>query len=217
MATLIPALGTCLSRMTSGERRLAERLEQKTRRRLPALVRRARRPQAVAPGLCDPASAPRLADPGDQRLAAGDHQAAPPSRLWEIIRPTGGPRSSSTRWRRRGIAPSRWSTRWSATRNWCSPAAPTKASSLSPGATAWCSPASRAASSLKWPAWRGHRAALRDLLRRNDRVRRPGGISAAAVGHVPPRVWQRHVAPAAGPRALDHVPRGARAGAGRAV
>lgn len=29
MATQIPALGTCLSRMTSGERRLAERLEQK--------------------------------------------------------------------------------------------------------------------------------------------------------------------------------------------
>jgi hypothetical protein len=29
MATLIPSLGTCVSRMTSGERRLAERLEQK--------------------------------------------------------------------------------------------------------------------------------------------------------------------------------------------
>ena len=29
MATLIPALGTCVSRMTGGERRLAERLEQK--------------------------------------------------------------------------------------------------------------------------------------------------------------------------------------------
>ena len=29
MATLIPALGTCVQRMTSGERRLAERLEQK--------------------------------------------------------------------------------------------------------------------------------------------------------------------------------------------
>lgn len=29
MATLIPTLGTCVSRMTSGERRLAERLEQK--------------------------------------------------------------------------------------------------------------------------------------------------------------------------------------------
>lgn len=29
MATLIPALGTCLSRMTSGEKRLAERLENK--------------------------------------------------------------------------------------------------------------------------------------------------------------------------------------------
>lgn len=27
MATLIPATGTCVSRMTSGERRLAERLE----------------------------------------------------------------------------------------------------------------------------------------------------------------------------------------------
>ncbi len=29
MAVLIPALGACVSRMTSGERRLAERLEQK--------------------------------------------------------------------------------------------------------------------------------------------------------------------------------------------
>ncbi|OYU46618.1 MAG: hypothetical protein CFE44_01160 [Burkholderiales bacterium PBB4] len=29
MATLIPTLGTCVSRMTSGERRLADRLEQK--------------------------------------------------------------------------------------------------------------------------------------------------------------------------------------------
>ena len=29
MATLIPALSACVSRMTSGERRLAERLEQK--------------------------------------------------------------------------------------------------------------------------------------------------------------------------------------------
>lgn len=29
MATLIPALGSCLSRMTSGEKRLAERLEAK--------------------------------------------------------------------------------------------------------------------------------------------------------------------------------------------
>ena len=29
MATLIPAIGTCVSRMTSGERRLAERVEQK--------------------------------------------------------------------------------------------------------------------------------------------------------------------------------------------
>ena len=29
MATLIPALGSCVSRMTSGERRVAERLEQK--------------------------------------------------------------------------------------------------------------------------------------------------------------------------------------------
>ncbi|MDB5890704.1 MAG: hypothetical protein JWP47_1535, partial [Polaromonas sp.] len=29
MATLIPAIGTCVSRMTGGERRLAERLEQK--------------------------------------------------------------------------------------------------------------------------------------------------------------------------------------------
>lgn len=29
MATLIPALGTCVPRRTSGERRLAERLEQK--------------------------------------------------------------------------------------------------------------------------------------------------------------------------------------------
>jgi hypothetical protein len=29
MATLIPAMGTCVSRMTSGERRLAERLQQK--------------------------------------------------------------------------------------------------------------------------------------------------------------------------------------------
>ena len=29
MATLIPALGACVSRMTSGEKRLAERLEQK--------------------------------------------------------------------------------------------------------------------------------------------------------------------------------------------
>ncbi len=29
MAVLIPALGSCVSRMTSGERRLAERLEQK--------------------------------------------------------------------------------------------------------------------------------------------------------------------------------------------
>ena len=29
MATLIPAIDSCVSRMTSGERRLAERLEQK--------------------------------------------------------------------------------------------------------------------------------------------------------------------------------------------
>ncbi|MDP3165898.1 MAG: NERD domain-containing protein, partial [Hydrogenophaga sp.] len=29
MATLIPSFGSCVSRMTSGERRLAERLEQK--------------------------------------------------------------------------------------------------------------------------------------------------------------------------------------------
>lgn len=29
MATLIPSIGSCVSRMTSGERRLAERLEQK--------------------------------------------------------------------------------------------------------------------------------------------------------------------------------------------
>jgi hypothetical protein len=29
MAILIPAMGSCASRMTSGERRLAERLEQK--------------------------------------------------------------------------------------------------------------------------------------------------------------------------------------------
>ena len=29
MATLIPPIGTCISRMTAGERRLAERLEQK--------------------------------------------------------------------------------------------------------------------------------------------------------------------------------------------
>ena len=29
MATLIPALGACLARMTSGEKRLAERLEDK--------------------------------------------------------------------------------------------------------------------------------------------------------------------------------------------
>lgn len=29
MATLIPALGACVSRMTAGERRLAERLEHK--------------------------------------------------------------------------------------------------------------------------------------------------------------------------------------------
>jgi hypothetical protein len=29
MAILIPAIGSCTSRMTSGERRLAERLEQK--------------------------------------------------------------------------------------------------------------------------------------------------------------------------------------------
>lgn len=29
MATLIPSMGSCVSRMTSGERRLAERLEQK--------------------------------------------------------------------------------------------------------------------------------------------------------------------------------------------
>ena len=29
MATMIPALGSCAGRMTSGERRLAERLEQK--------------------------------------------------------------------------------------------------------------------------------------------------------------------------------------------
>ena len=29
MATLIPAMGMCVSRMTAGERRLAERLEQK--------------------------------------------------------------------------------------------------------------------------------------------------------------------------------------------
>ena len=29
MATLIPAISTCISHMTSGERRLAERLEQK--------------------------------------------------------------------------------------------------------------------------------------------------------------------------------------------
>lgn len=37
MATLIPAIGTCASRMTSGERRLAERLEQ---RGLPFNVRK---------------------------------------------------------------------------------------------------------------------------------------------------------------------------------
>jgi hypothetical protein len=29
MAVLIPALGSCVARMTSGERRVAERLEQK--------------------------------------------------------------------------------------------------------------------------------------------------------------------------------------------
>lgn len=29
MAVLIPSMGSCVSRMTSGERRLAERLEQK--------------------------------------------------------------------------------------------------------------------------------------------------------------------------------------------
>ena len=29
MATLIPAISACISRMTSGERRVAERLEQK--------------------------------------------------------------------------------------------------------------------------------------------------------------------------------------------
>lgn len=29
MATLIPAISSCVSRMTGGERRLAERLEQK--------------------------------------------------------------------------------------------------------------------------------------------------------------------------------------------
>jgi hypothetical protein len=29
MATLIPAFGTCVSRVTSGERRFAERIEQK--------------------------------------------------------------------------------------------------------------------------------------------------------------------------------------------
>jgi hypothetical protein len=29
MATLIPTLGACVSRMTAGERRLAERLERK--------------------------------------------------------------------------------------------------------------------------------------------------------------------------------------------
>ena len=29
MATLIPSIGSCVSRMTSGERRVADRLEQK--------------------------------------------------------------------------------------------------------------------------------------------------------------------------------------------
>ena len=36
MATLIPALGTCVSRMTAGERRLAERLERKLADDLPS-------------------------------------------------------------------------------------------------------------------------------------------------------------------------------------
>jgi hypothetical protein len=49
MATLIPALGASASRMTSDERRLAKRLEQKLDDDSPARVRRAPGPTQLHP------------------------------------------------------------------------------------------------------------------------------------------------------------------------
>ena len=62
MATLIPSIGTCTSRMTSGERRLAQRLEQKLKNqnKLNGKTISEKLQDAVSKNIIQPQDVPRL-------------------------------------------------------------------------------------------------------------------------------------------------------------
>jgi hypothetical protein len=102
--------------MTSGERRVAERLEDKLDDDYLLWYDVPMGPRHAHPDFCvmHPRRGILVLEVKDWKLSTiqqADKQT------WEII-PT-APRPSSTRWSRPANTRTRWSTRWSATRNWC--------------------------------------------------------------------------------------------------
>ena len=185
------------------------------RRRLPALVRRGRRPPAPAPGLCRHAPAPGHPDPGGQGLPAlhphpgqqadlGHPRRARPQ---DHSQPAGaGPAVRAPGGQRAGARPAAGAARRPA------PGQAGLSVELRRGAAQHHPRAVR--QSRTRPR---HRTAPRHLPGRNGRTGGARGAAKPPVGHVPLHDWRRHVAAADGPGALDHVPRGARTGERRAV
>jgi hypothetical protein len=71
MSTLIPSYSSCLSRMTSGEKRFAQRLEAKLEDDYLCWYRRAGGPGQQPSGFHRPAPEAWAAHPGSERLEAG--------------------------------------------------------------------------------------------------------------------------------------------------
>ena len=89
MATLIPSMGSCVSRMTSGERRLAERLEQKLDDDYRLWYDVPMGPRNTHPDFCVHAPAPRHLGAGGEGLEAGTTILQADKQNWEIMGDSG--------------------------------------------------------------------------------------------------------------------------------
>jgi hypothetical protein len=117
MATLIPALSTCTSRMTSGERRLAERLERKLEDDYMLWYDVPVGPKQTHPDFVvihPRRGAVLILEVKDWK--PGHHPACHASVFGRSLPDSVAQGRDQSRWRRRGTAPSRSSMRWSATR-----------------------------------------------------------------------------------------------------
>ena len=136
VTVLISSIGACVSQMTGGERRLAERLEQELNADYLLWYYVPVGPKHLHPDfvVMHPRRGILVLEVKDWKL--GTIQQVDKND-W-VIAPDGIPKTCPTHWSKPGNTHTRSSTRLSAMRNWGKPIGATKASWPSPGAMAWC-------------------------------------------------------------------------------